>query len=112
MAEMQSQSMPKLSAIEMEDFRIPGREAFATIALSPGANLIIHGSEHYFVDTEHIQSRKDLKTFIKQATSLTEKELDSSKLTPGSPKLVIVSGAALRVADVVRCVAVRLPWTG
>ncbi|KAK9894182.1 hypothetical protein P389DRAFT_104275 [Cystobasidium minutum MCA 4210] len=81
MAEMQAEAMPKLSAIEMEDFRIP---------------------ERYFVDTEHLQQRKDLKSFVKQATGLSEKDFQNANLTPGSPRLIMVSGAALRVADVVR----------
>lgn len=61
-------------------------------------------TEQYFVDTEHIESRKDLKAFIKQSTGLFEKELQTKGLPTGSPKLIIVSGAALRVADVVRYV--------
>lgn len=61
-------------------------------------------TEQYFVDTEHIEARKDLKTFIKQSTGLSQKDLKTKDLKPGSPKLVIVSGAALRVADVVRYV--------
>lgn len=60
--------------------------------------------EQYFVDTEHLESRKDLKAFVKEATGVSEKDLQTKDLQPGSPKLVIVSGAALRVADVVRSV--------
>lgn len=82
---------------------------FATFKLHEGISAkvdhtFLPDSEQYFVDTEHLESRKELKAFVKQSTGVSEKDLQTKDLQPGSPKLVIVSGAALRVADVVRLV--------
>jgi hypothetical protein len=67
-------------------------------------NAISQTSEHYFLDTEQIQKRKNLTSFITEATRLTDRHLQIEPLAPGHPILLVLSGAALRVADVVRWV--------
>lgn len=58
--------------------------------------------EFHFLDTTELQDRKDLKKFVKDATGTNEKKLQAKNLVPGSPMIMVVSGAALRIADVVR----------
>lgn len=82
MAEMQALALPSLSAIEAEDFRV---------------------AESHLMDTTAIETRKNLKDFITSATKLKKEDLKLAKSSKaGSPRLLIVSGAALRSADVVR----------
>jgi hypothetical protein len=64
-------------------------------------------------DTTHIEERKVLKDFITAATGLSATDLKQRAADiPGAPRIIIVSGAALRVADVVRLVqTMTLPGT-
>jgi len=82
MAEMQSQAMPKMSSMEAEDFHI---------------------AESYLMDTTSYEDRKSFKDFVKQVTQYKDSDLKKEALAgAGSPKVVVISGAALRVTDVVR----------
>lgn len=82
MAEMQALALPSLSTIEAEDFRV---------------------AESHLMDTTSIEARKSLKDFIASASKLKKEDLKLAKSSKaGSPRLLIVSGAALRSADVVR----------
>lgn len=55
------------------------------------------------MDTTSIEARKSLKDFIASASKLKKEDLKLAKSSKaGSPRLLIVSGAALRSADVVR----------
>lgn len=61
------------------------------------------GAESHLMDTTSIEARKSLKDFIASASKLKKEDLKLAKSSKaGSPRLLIVSGAALRSADVVR----------
>lgn len=102
LAEMQSLAMPSMSSMEAEDFRIAG-------AYSPyrqrGSTAHAISIESHLRDTTSIEDRKSLKSYVTAATGLKAADFkQNTSDKPGSPKVLIVSGAALRVADVVRSV--------
>lgn len=73
------------------------------LAYSEPNSMLPPSPERYFLDTTSLEDRKSLKGFVQAATKYTETNLKSESLAqPGSPKLLVVSGAALRVTDVVR----------
>lgn len=60
-------------------------------------------TERYILDVSNITERQSMKSFVKKATGLKEKDLKKESLSQaGQPKLLILSGAALRTTDVIR----------
>jgi hypothetical protein len=65
--------------------------------------MLVEIVETYLLDTSTFEDRTSLNTFITATTRLKTNDLQAEKANkPGSPKILVVSGAALRVADVVR----------
>ncbi|KAF9562165.1 hypothetical protein CPC08DRAFT_749593 [Agrocybe pediades] len=84
LASMQAKSFPKLSALELEDLRIP---------------------ESAIVDTTSWTSSRtldELVEFITKVLPSLRLRLAQKSKSNGAPTLIYVAGAALRVADVTR----------
>ncbi|KAK4700363.1 protein CMS1, partial [Phenoliferia sp. Uapishka_3] len=83
--EKQAKALPGLSAIEKDDLRL---------------------TESMFLDTSHVTERGSLLDFIKQAIPTLPSTLAKPPKKAGSPRVIVVAGAALRVADLCREVKV------
>ncbi|GAA5876161.1 hypothetical protein JCM8547_003384 [Rhodosporidiobolus lusitaniae] len=70
-----------LSALELEEMRI---------------------SQTMIQDTSSVESRKSLLEFMKEALPVPCTTLSKMPKAPGSPRIIVLSGAALRVADLCR----------
>ncbi|KAM0755310.1 hypothetical protein T439DRAFT_344541 [Meredithblackwellia eburnea MCA 4105] len=81
MAEKQTKALPGLSALEKDDLRLV---------------------ESMFQDTSSISDRKSLYEFIKTALPTLPATLAKPPKKMGSPRVIVVAGAALRVADLCR----------
>ncbi|GAA6003176.1 hypothetical protein JCM10207_001786 [Rhodosporidiobolus poonsookiae] len=82
-AEKQRRAMSKLSALELDEVRI---------------------SESMILDTSSVpkDSRRSLLTFLKEALPTACQTLLKLPKAPGSPRVLVLSSAALRVADLCR----------
>ncbi|KAI5479298.1 DEAD/DEAH box type DNA/RNA helicase [Pseudohyphozyma bogoriensis] len=81
LADKQSKALPKLSAIEKDDLRI---------------------TESMILDTSEVTDRTTLAGFIRSAVPTLPSTLAKPPKKPGSPRVIVVAGAALRVADLCR----------
>lgn len=69
----------------------------------PDVMVFLDQTESMLVDTSDITERKSLTQFIQSALKLYGKDLQIADDTPaGTPRLLVVNGAALRIADAVR----------
>ncbi|GAA5833862.1 hypothetical protein JCM11251_005990 [Rhodosporidiobolus azoricus] len=81
LAEKQKKALPDLSALEMDEMRI---------------------SQSMILDTSSVTSRKTLLEFMKEALPTQCNTLAKMPKATGSPRIIVVAGAALRVADLCR----------
>ncbi|GAA6029530.1 hypothetical protein JCM8097_003724 [Rhodosporidiobolus ruineniae] len=81
LAEKQKRALPELSALEMDEMRI---------------------SQGMIQDTSEIEKRETLLEFMKEALPTACNTLAKMPKAPGSPRIIVVAGAALRVADLCR----------
>ncbi|BGP13638.1 hypothetical protein JCM10213_007815 [Rhodosporidiobolus nylandii] len=80
-AEKQRRAMPDVTGLEMDEMRI---------------------SQSMIQDTSSCTSRKTLAEFLKAALPTQVQTLSKPPKAPGSPRLIVLSAAALRVADLCR----------
>lgn len=66
-------------------------------------------TESFLHDTSAVEERKSLDAFIRQAFPTLTSTLAKVPKKEGSPRVLVIAGAALRVADLCRCV--RSEWT-
>ncbi|GAA5900820.1 hypothetical protein JCM6882_007673 [Rhodosporidiobolus microsporus] len=81
LAEKQKRALPDLSALEMDEMRI---------------------SQSMIFDTSSVTNRKTLLDFMKEALPTPCNTLAKMPKATGSPRIIVVAGAALRVADLCR----------
>ncbi|ORY41450.1 U3-containing 90S pre-ribosomal complex subunit-domain containing protein [Leucosporidium creatinivorum] len=81
LAEKQKRALPKLSNMEMDDLRLP---------------------ESYLIDTSSTTERTNLQAFLRAAFPTLPNTLAKVPKKEGSPRLLVIAGAALRVADLCR----------
>ncbi|KAL8281024.1 hypothetical protein RQP46_006703 [Phenoliferia psychrophenolica] len=79
--EKQAKALPGLSQIERDDLRL---------------------AELMFLDTSSVTERDSLLAFIKQAIPTLPSTLAKPTKKAGSPRVIVIAGAALRVADLCR----------
>lgn len=68
-----------------------------TTVLTPG-----HLIESMITDTSSIIERTDFAEFIRSAIPGLSSTLSKPPKKPGSPRVIVIAGAALRVADLCR----------
>ncbi|KAK4058864.1 Protein cms1 [Microbotryomycetes sp. JL221] len=81
LADKQAKALPKLSAIELTDLRIP---------------------QSFIQDTSHVNERDNLEQFIRKALPTMPSTLAKVPKAEGAPRILVIAGAALRVADLCR----------
>lgn len=108
LAEKQKKALPKVSEMELDDIRLPG-ELRGLLRFPPiRAELIsLRRAESYLVDTSATTSRSNLEAFIRASFPTLPTTLAKPPKKEGSPRLLVLAGAALRVADLCRYVCAR-----
>ncbi|GAA6000802.1 uncharacterized protein JCM10292_006434 [Rhodotorula paludigena] len=81
LAEKQRRALPNLSALELDEQRI---------------------SQSFIQDTSAVSTRDSLLAFMKEALPTACNTLAKMPKATGSPRIIVVAGAALRVADLCR----------
>ncbi|GAA5969972.1 hypothetical protein JCM8115_001194 [Rhodotorula mucilaginosa] len=81
LAEKQRAALPNLSALELDEQRI---------------------SQSMILDTSSVTERDSLLAFMKQALPTQCNTLAKMPKATGSPRIIVIAGAALRVADLCR----------
>ncbi|BGO89388.1 hypothetical protein NBRC10512_006305 [Rhodotorula toruloides] len=81
LAEKQKRALPNLTALEMDEMRI---------------------SQSMILDTSSVTARDSLRAFMKEALPTACNTLAKMPKAAGSPRIIVLAGAALRVADLVR----------
>ncbi|KAM0792266.1 hypothetical protein ACM66B_004958 [Microbotryomycetes sp. NB124-2] len=81
LADKQRKALTKMSSMELSDLRIP---------------------QSFLLDTSSITNRDNLEKFIREALPTMPSTLAKVPKIEGAPRIVVVAGAALRVADLCR----------
>ncbi|GAA5914868.1 hypothetical protein JCM8208_003033 [Rhodotorula glutinis] len=81
LADKQKRALPNLTALELDEQRI---------------------SQSMILDTATVQARDSLLAFMKEALPTACNTLAKMPKATGSPRIIVVAGAALRVADLCR----------
>ncbi|KPV75847.1 uncharacterized protein RHOBADRAFT_52866 [Rhodotorula graminis WP1] len=81
LADKQKRALPNLTALELDEQRI---------------------SQSMILDTATVEARDSLLAFMKEALPTTCNTLAKMPKATGSPRIIVVAGAALRVADLCR----------
>lgn len=103
LADKQRKALPKMSNIEMDDLRITGtRLAGCPNTLLSSSSSLLLLAESFLHDTSAVTERKSLETFIRQAFPTLSSTLAKVPKKEGCPRVLVIAGAALRVADLCR----------